>query len=145
MEIPRNVKIAIAIILVIALLIVTGKIIRELKKPANANYVEGGGPVATNFNAAKYAKSMFDVIDGLFTSANSKNKAAEELMRLTDNELIAVYNYWNDEYSTKTSYGEKFGTLPNSMSKEQNVPFISVGETNSWKDLQNRFARLNLI
>lgn len=142
--IPRGVKIALAIVLALLLLLFIGWVVRKLRKPPNAAYLEGGGALPPGWSPKKYADRMFEVIDGVFTSANTKAEAAKELTELNDNQLIDVYNYWNDEYSTKTSLGEKFGTLPNAMKKELNVPNITILGTNYWKELENRFERLQL-
>ena len=142
-KVPRFLRIIIIIIVALLITFLILKVIAIAKRPPNANYITGGGEVKSNFDAAKYADLMYSVTGGIFTLANTKDEAAKELTNLTDNELVAVYNYWNKEYSTKTSWGSAFGTLTNTMKAETNVPLISVG-TSYWQPLIDRLDRLNL-
>lgn len=143
-KIPRFIRIIIIILVALLITALILKIVAIVKKPPNANYITGGGEVRNNFNPAKYADAMYNVTGGIFTLANTKLEAAATLQDLSDNELIDVYNYWNKEYSTKTSWGEPFGSLTNTMKKETNVPFIVVGGGNAWQELINRLDHLNL-
>lgn len=143
-KIPRVVRIIIIIIIALLITWLIFKIVAMLRKPPNAKYITGGGEVRNNFNPAKYADEMYNATAGIFTLANTKLEAAEAMKDLSDNELIAVYNYWNDNYSTKTSYGQAFGSMTNTMKAETNVPFIVVGGSNGWSELINRLDRLNL-
>lgn len=138
-------KIGIFLILTVAIILVIKKVVQSIKPP-NANYIPGGGAVANNFNASNYADIMYDVISGIGTLAGTKNQAAQKLVGLTDNELVAVYNYWNTKYATEKSvpvFGSPFGTLPNAMKDEYNYPVIVYG-SNYWNELLNRFNKLNL-
>lgn len=141
---PRFLKVIIIIIIALIIAAIIAKIIAIAKRPPNAKYIQGGGEVRNNFNPDKYAEVMYNAIGGWLTLANTKAEAAQQLFDLSDNELIAVYNKWNELYSTKTSYGQPYGTLTNSMKAEWNVPDISFGGTNYWFELQNRLDRLNL-
>ncbi len=115
--------------------------LREKEERKKIDYVEGGGTIAAGFQPAVYADKMFDAMDGVFTTANTKAQAAYDLMQLTDNELIAVHNYWNEKL-----YDRNSETMYKMMDAEWNVPAVIIGsEENPWTALLNRLSRLNLI
>lgn len=114
--------------------------IKEKEERKKISYIEGGGELRPNFNPGEHADKMFDVMDGVFTLADTKLTAACELMQLSDNEIIAVHNYWNQHL-----YDRNNETLYKMMKAELNTPAFVIGGSNCWDQLMNRLSRLNLI
>lgn len=78
---------------------------------------EIGGEVPEGWYPDDMAGRLFDIIDGI-DSIEKKDAVAAAAMMLNDNQLIMVYNFWTDTYSTKTSWGFEFGTLTQAIRDE---------------------------
>jgi len=93
--------------------------IGKKEKKKNKNLLSGdiGGEIPEGWYPDDIASSLFDVIDGI-DSIEKKDIQATRAMMLNDNQLIMVYNFWNENYSTKTSFGFEFGTLTQAIRDE---------------------------
>lgn len=144
-KIPKPVRV-ILIIIIIGLLLVFGSwVYRKLRAPVNAAYIQGGDKIPEGWTPNDVAKKMFDAIDGFFVLANTKNNAAQKIAELNDNQIISVYNYWNEKYATKSAMMGigMFGTLTQAMKDEWDVPAIGTG-INYWDALLLRLGELKL-
>jgi hypothetical protein len=139
---PYFVMIALAITIVIAFVIY-----RLYKKffqsPVNAEILQyAEKPKKTDREIENITSEMYDAISGIFTLADTKNEIAKKVMDCNDNDIIRIYNYWNEKFS-KGIISDN-GTLYIAMKDEKNVPFISVGERDYWHELIARLERLKL-
>lgn len=137
------------IILVSAVLfIIVSYIIYRLYKrffqlPVNAEILEyAEKPKKSDEEILRLTTKMNDAISGIFTLANSKNKVAKEIMECNDNDIIRIYNLWNEKFNKGVLIDN--GSLYVAMSDEKNTPFVSVGERNYWDELIARLERLKL-
>lgn len=92
-----GIKVIVIIIIALLLAWVISKIVRSFKKPANADYVPGGGELPASWSPAPITKDIFNVIDGVLVSTDTMQDVFGRFNQLTDNQMIAVYNKWNDE------------------------------------------------
>jgi len=87
--------------------------------PPDVKAVEGGGIIPEGWTPISEAKELFEVMDGILDTGWAKSAAYGRFNALNDNQIIAVYNYWNKKYSKKRSWiGMKFGTLTEAMTDE---------------------------
>lgn len=86
-------------------------------------YPNGGATIRKSFDANGLAIQLFDVMDGVFTWANTKESVFIVLNACTNEEIIAVYNAFNKKYGAKGS-----GTLTKWIKDEGNVVFGSVSK-----------------
>jgi len=142
---PRTVKIFIILVILLILTWAGSWIYRLFKRPANASYIHGGGEVPEGWEPDAIAKEMFDACDDFFVLADTKNDAAKRIVELNDNQIIKLYNYWNEKYATKSAaFGiGMFGTLTAAMKAEENVPAFGTG-VNYWDALLLRLDNLKL-
>ncbi len=87
-------------------------------------YPNGGKQIRVGFDANGLAMQLFDVMDGIFTWANTKEKVFILLNACTGEEMIAVYNAFNAKYGSKGK-----GTLTKWINDESNVVIGSVAPT----------------
>lgn len=84
-------------------------------------YPNGGQQIRANFDANGLAMELYDVMSGLFTWANTKEKVFLILNACTNEEMIAVYNAFNKKYGSKGK-----GTLTKWINDELNVVIGSI-------------------
>lgn len=87
-------------------------------------YPNSGKQIRAGFDANGLAMELFDVMDGIFTWANTKEKVFILLNACTGEEMIAVYNAFNSKYGNKGK-----GTLTKWINDESNVVIGSVKPT----------------
>jgi len=78
---------------------------------------ETGGEIPEGWYPDDVAATLFDAIDGI-DSSSKKEAIFAKMNALNDNQKILIYNYWMDEYSQKTSWGQEFGTLTQAVRDE---------------------------
>lgn len=140
--IPSKFKIIAGIVIFLMIFILVWKIYQKLRKPANAKYIEGGGAIPQGWSPDNIAKQIYDATAGITQSTDTKDEAYKRFNELNDNQMIAVYNYWNDKYSTKSSYFTKMGTLTNTVSGE--LGYVAILGTNQQDVILANLKRLNL-
>lgn len=128
--------IRIFIFLVIAALLtwVILKFVRAFKKPANASYVEGGGAIPDNWDPEQMTKKLFDIIDGTLVTVDTFQEGFGDFNKLSDNQMIAVYNQWTKDGFDKEKkyYMFPYGTLTNAI--KDKVGYVQFSGQNQ-KDL----------
>ncbi len=111
--------IRIVLLLAIALIItlVVLKIRKALRKPANATYVPGGGPIPVGWDPTALTDELFKTIDGTLVLTGTMQDVFEKFNALNDNQMIQVYNKWLDKNYDKEKkyYMFPYGTLTNAI------------------------------
>lgn len=83
---------------------------------------KGGGEIPKGWEPDGIASGLFDAIDGVWDSSSSINSAFRKFNALNDNQMIAVYNYWQKHYANRESgsifSSERHGTLTHSLADE---------------------------
>lgn len=115
---PRPVKIAIIIVFILLLMWAAANIYRILRKPPNAHYIKGGGDVPDTWSPTALTDSLYHMISGI--DLGISDEAMHEFNGLNDNQMISVYNDWNNRYATKSIFlgMGSYGTLTNSLNGE---------------------------
>lgn len=134
----KNIVIGIIIIMVILLVIYfLGKRSGKLKVAGpQGKYPHDGDAIPTGWKAEPLREELFNVMDGVFTLASTKDETFQKYLSLpTDDMFVAVYNVFNQKFFNKGK-----GTLRIWINDESNtVVFDSTID-----DLNVRFDRLNL-
>lgn len=120
------------LIFVIALLLITlaWKLYKALKKPANAKYIQGGGALPAGWDPAPLVEELRDNMEGLST-ANQNDRVFAKFNALNDNQMISVYNKWNDDvFGVPITWGlyGSWGTLTQSVNEESS--YVELGVNN---------------
>ena len=110
--------ILLTILLAIILIYAVIKIYHLIKKPANARYIEGGGEIPSDFDLKGWTDAIFKVIHaGEWTQ--TKDDVFGAFNTLNDNQMIAIYNDWNERYHDfKTFWLFPMGTLTQAVKDE---------------------------
>jgi len=137
------IKIVLILILAMILTFIVIKIIRGLKRPANATYVEGGGPIPVGWDAGPMTDNLFKIIDGTFVLTDTMQDAFGKFNELNDNQVIAVYNDWLDKKydQAKKYFLFPYGTLTNAIKNK--IGYIAFG-TNEKQKAEDTLDRLHL-
>jgi hypothetical protein len=133
-----------AIIIVIAafLTFTAIKIVRAFKKPPNAKYVQSA-PIPVGWTPTKVTDDIYNAIDGTFVMSATKDAAYKAFNDLNDNQMIAVYNDWNDRYhDNKAYYIWPYGSLTNAIKNK--TGYVSIGGTNNQDVALANLNRLQL-
>jgi hypothetical protein len=119
------------------------KIIRAVKKPANAGYIPGA-PVPTGWDPTTVTDALYHAIDGTFVSSNTKDDAYKAFNDLNDNQMIDVYNDWLKRYhDEKAYYLWPYGTLTNAIKNK--TGYISITGINNQDVALENLNRLKLV
>ena len=143
-KIPKPVRVILIIIIILFLIWFSANIYRILRRPPNAKYVSGGGTVPPDWNPKPITDDLFNVISGVFTLPETKQEAFKKFNALNDNQMIKVYNDWNDRYAQKgiiLGMGS-YGTLPTAIADEWNYSLMS--EDNEMEIAKGNLKRLQL-
>ncbi len=133
---------AIIVVAAALLTIIIIKIVRALKKPANATYVPGA-PLPAGWTPTKVTDDIFHAIDGTFVDSNTKDSAYKSFNELNDNQMIEVYNDWLKRYfKEKKFYLYPYGTLTNAIKNK--TGYISITGNNNQDIALGNLGRLKL-
>lgn len=118
-EIPKPARIVLIIVVILLVLWAGANIYRLLRKPPNAHYVSAGGSLPDGWNKTQVTDDLFNAFSGV--SFWGKYNAMKQFDDLNDNQMIAVYNDWNDRYATKSIFlgMGSYGTLTNTLNGER--------------------------
>lgn len=141
-EAKKWLKIILVIIVAILLVVLAFKIYRALKKPVNAKYIKGGGSLPSGWTPNVITDTLFKAIEGIATWTSTKDDAYKKFNALNDNQMIAVYNDWNDRYADKKSWFVKFGTLTEALKDETDYQVF--GDVNQMDIMIANLDRLKL-
>lgn len=117
-EIPKAGRVVIIVIIILLLIWFSANIYRILKRPPNAHYISGGGSIPKGWDKAAVTNDLFSGFKGIdFTGGEN---AMHDFNQLNDNQMISVYNDWNDRYSQQSIFlgMGSYGTLTNTLNKE---------------------------
>lgn len=121
----------VVLIVVIAILIsyIIYRIVRAFKKPVNATYVQGGGPIPIGWDPKIITTRLFDAIDGTMNVTDWRD-ALRDFNNLNDNQIIGVYNQWiKDGHDTdKKYYLFPYGSLTAAIKDKGNILTFMVQE-----------------
>ena len=96
-------------------------------------YTPTGQPIA--WSPEGLALELYNAMDGLFTTAETKSNAWDKLTNLPSNDMVvALYNYFNQKYGNGDS-----------LTKWINDEYYSSFFDNSKQDALKRLQSLNLI
>lgn len=120
------------IIIICALIIVVSvKVYRAFKKPVNAKYIQGGGALPQGWTPTAITDNLYNAIQGVFTLTGTKDDAYKAFNSLNDNQMISVYNDWQNRYADKKSYlFFPMGSLTQAL-KDETGYVTFVGENNA--------------
>ena len=104
-----------------------------------------GGTVDTNFNPEQWAKQFEEEFIGLQFEFYDRNNLLERMYGLSDNELIILHNYWNDNYANKTNWFNDYGSMFEVLTGEIYPPIVTGDDINYFQLMENRFRSLNLL
>lgn len=138
---PAVAKIAIIGGAGIALFFISRRIVKNFKKPPKFDLPQGGGgiPVVSytptgqpvQWNPQPLAAELFEVMDGIFTLAATKDEVFLKLAQLPTNDMVvAVYNEFNTQYGN----GE---TLTQWIDDEYNTLIGGDGQTLALEKLRS--------
>lgn len=118
-ETPKPVRIIILIIIILLLIWFGANVWRLLRRPPNAHYISAGGDIPASWNKVQVTDDLWKAFSG--PALTGKYDAIHEFNQLNDNQKIAVYNDWNDRYSTKSIFlgMGSYGTLTQTLSDEK--------------------------
>lgn len=136
---PKPAKVIIILLVLIASVIATVKIIKAVKdylnKPHNVPPPDDLHTPSASFDAGAIADALHnDIYAGWFTPRN--RQIYSTLSSLSDTEFVMVYNKWNDKY-----YKDDQESLATAIAGEKGVDGQFYQQKN---DLAIRFSRLNL-
>lgn len=138
----KGLKVAAIIIIGLLIIFLVYKIVIKLKKPANANYVSGGGALPQGWTPDAIVEDLHHAILDVMVMTGTKDDAFKEFNELNDNQMIAVYNKWNDKYGSTTSFLTKVGTLTKAM--ERVWSYGNIAGANQRDIMMNNLKRLQL-
>lgn len=116
----KNKRMIITVVVIIAVLLFVQFVVLDggdQATDAKQLSPQDGGIVPSDWSPDYLAAELFDAIDG----ADSESKKASAYARfngLNANQKIEVYNFWNDKYFDKRSWGQKHGSLTTAIRSE---------------------------
>ena len=125
---------AFIVLAILAFVYFTGISVGRGKVPKHKKLPTGRSGISLGFDPAVYGAELFNVMDGFWQSAYDKEVVFGRSKGLSDDELVAVYNWFNTEYASKNS-----GTLTAWIRSEI---MVMAPERD---DLLDRMARLKLV
>ena len=127
-SLPQPVRLAIFFVIAVILLLIIAYVYNKFKAPANAAYVAGGGQIPSGWTPTSITDGLYNVIDGIFTTDNTKENEYALFNQLNDNQMIAVYNDWQNRYSTQKSYYLfTLGSLTQALAAETYPCTLNIG------------------
>ncbi|MES3019402.1 MAG: hypothetical protein V4721_16565 [Bacteroidota bacterium] len=143
-DIPKPIRVIILIIVILLLIWFGANIYRILRKPPNAHYISGGGEIPEGWTPTTITDDLFNVISGVFTLPKTKQLIFGQFNDLNDNQMIKVYNDWNDRYATRSIFlgMGSYGTLTTAATEEWNYSVI--GADNEAEIMKGNLKRLKL-
>lgn len=136
-------SIVLIIIISILVIVVAVKVYRAFKKPVNAKYVQGGGALPQGWTPTVITDNLFKAIQGIFTLTNTKDDAYKAFNALNDNQMISVYNDWQNRYADKKSYWFfPMGSLTEALKDE--TGYVSFSGENNADIMKANLDRLKL-
>jgi len=144
----ENKKTILYILLGVVVLYVAYKVYEHFTK---TDYGQGelGDPmtmgfVPDNFDFESWCRRYEDEFIGLQFDYEGRNDLLSQMDQLNDNTLIALSNYWNENYANKTYLFQSYGTMPEVLEGEVQ-PFATTGDTVNYFSLMiDKFRRLNI-
>lgn len=131
---PLSAKIAIYIVVGVVVLYIIYRIYKNFQAPVNAAYVPGA-PVPIGWTPTTITDNLYDVIQGVFTLTSTKDDQFNIFNALNDNQMIAVYNDWQNRYANTKSYlFFTMGSLTQAVSGEQTC-YVEFGSNACPKDV----------
>lgn len=139
----RNVRVLLLIMAILLLGFAVFKIVRAVKRPANAKYLPGGGPIPEGWDPSQITDDIFGVIDGTFVSSNTIDQVYRRFNELNDNQIVDVFNRWLDKKydQEKKYYVWPYGPLGKAI--EDGPGYLTTGDNQKVIALAN-LKRLKL-
>lgn len=105
-----------------------------------------GGTVAPNFDPKPYADEFEKEFIGWQFEYYDRNNLLERMYtQLSDNEMIILHNYWNDNYSRRTNWFSEYGSMYEVLTGEIYPPLTTGDTINYFPLTEERLQRLNLL
>ena len=125
-----------AVVLILALgLFLAGRWTKRQRIPKRRKLPNNGSGIPKGWSEEALVKETFDAFDGIFTNNAKKLTVIGKLLGLTDDQLVAVYNRFNDLH---TNRGD--GTLYDWINDEW-----SLGDYPQTEQLLDKMRNLELI
>jgi hypothetical protein len=102
------------LLIILASVYFIGKSAGKIGTPKHKKLPNGGSGISNGFDPAVQGKELYSVMKGVFTFGSTKDIAFAKLLSLSDDELTAVYNWFNTEYAS-----EDQGTMYEWISNEE--------------------------
>lgn len=137
-----------AIMIIIGLIVVAFVIKYVLKKikdskKGDAPYITGGGTIPENWSPEGLSGRFESAFIGISDDVDEKNVILKEIYELNDNQLVALSNHWNKNYSSKTNWFVEYGGLYDVVNGEWGAIYFG-DEVNYTPLVKGSLTRLGL-